>query len=479
MANWFSRLLGGKAKASEGEYRPGPYVLADGWLSASAGKLVNWWQTGTSLNPYGEAGAMVEACVQAYAQTVAMCPGGHWRTTGDGGRERVTNSALARILKRPNDYESMSDMLLNLTDRLYRDGECFAYAVRNDRNEITELHRMRHGYAYIGVDGSVFYSLHGNEIAERRFDLLAPVPARDVLHVRLKTPRHPLKGVSPILAVQLDQALAGAALNQQVAFYLNEARPSYMLQTDQQLNAEQTADLRRRWDEQTKGDNAGGTPILTWGLKAAAVGTSAKDSALADMLKLTDQNIALAFRMPLQVLGIGGTPFASTEALMAAWKSTGLGFALNHIEEAFGLLFRLNGQPDEYLEFDTDALLRSSFKELIDALSAGTHRVMTINEARARISLPKVDGGDEIRVQQQDVPLSYGENLQPPGSTPAPASDPASPDPTPADHPADQPASKDLNDDALSIFARAYLDAEFVEQPVPLLLPKPDERVAA
>jgi phage portal protein BeeE len=59
--------------------------------------------------------------------------------------------------------------------------------------------------------------------------LSPPLPARDVLHVRLHTPRHPLKGVSPILATVLDQAMSGAALNQQIAFYLNQARPSYIL----------------------------------------------------------------------------------------------------------------------------------------------------------------------------------------------------------------------------------------------------------
>ena len=423
-----------KQKATEGAPRPGPYLLSDGWLSASAGRLLNWWQTGNNLTPYGEGGAMVEACIGAYSQTVAMCPPAHKRSTGDGGTEIVETSAASRFFKRPNDYETISDFLLNLSDRLYRDGEAFGYAVRNARNAIVEIHRMRKGYPYIGVDGSVFYGLSGNEIAEKRFDFSEPIPARDVLHVRLKTPRHMLKGVSPILAVALDQALSGAALNQQIAFYLNQAKPSFMLETDQQLTAEQTQQLRARWDEQTKGDGAGGTPILTWGLKAHAVSMSANDSKLADMLKLSDQNIALAFRMPLQVLGIGGTPFASTEALMSAWKSTGLGFALNHIEEAFGLLFRLKGQPDEYVEFSTDALLRSSFKEQIEALSAGTHRVMTINEARAKISLPKVEGGDKIRVQQQDVPLSYGENLQPPNNSPPP------PDP-----------SKDMSDGARAL----------------------------
>jgi hypothetical protein len=88
---------------------------------------------GHSLRPFGESGAMVEACVSAYSQTVAMCPGTHWYSTGDGGRESVTTSARSRILAEPNDYQSMSDLLLNITRRLYGKGETFCC---NNRFEI-------------------------------------------------------------------------------------------------------------------------------------------------------------------------------------------------------------------------------------------------------------------------------------------------------------------------------------------------------
>jgi HK97 family phage portal protein len=424
MANWLTRALPSWAKrAAEGEYRPGPYQLDEGWLSAKAGKFWNFWQMGYNVQPYGESNAMVEACISAYAQTVAMCPGDHWRTMPNGGRERVTNSALARIMRRPNDYQTISDLLLNLTRGLYEKGEAFAYAVRNDRQEIAELHMMPHGMPMIGADGSIYYSLSGNEIAERRFDLGYPVPARDVMHVRLHTPRHPLKGVSPILAAVLERAMAGAALNQQVTFYLNQARPSFMLETDQQLTKEQTEALRVRWDEQTKGENAGGTPILAWGLKARPVTVSPADQRLADMLKLANESVALAFRMPLAVLGIGATPFASTEALMSSWKASGLGFALNHIEEAFGQLFRLKGQPEEYLEFDTEALMRSNFKDRIEGLSKGViSGIYAPDEARNKEGLAIVPGGHGAmpRVQQQVVGLDWHEKNPPapPAQTP-------------------------------------------------------------
>ena len=455
-------------RAAEGDYRPGPYLLSDGWLSAGAGKLLNWWQAGYSLQPYGVGSAMVEACVSAYSQTVAMCPGTHWRKVDDGGREPVTSSALSRILKRPNDYESMSDLLLNLTRKTYTKGEAYGLAIRNDRGEIKEIHRMREGSPVLAVDGSIFYRLWGNEIVEQRFDLSDPIPARDVLHIRLHTPRHPLRGESPILSVALDLALSGAALNQQTAFYLNQARPSFMLETEQQLTAQQTQDLRDRWDAQTKGDNAGGTPILAWGLKAKPVTTSASDGRLADLLKLSDQNVALAFRMPLQILGVGGTPFASTEALMSSWKSTGLGFILNHIEEAFGLLFKLGGQPDEYLEFDTDALLRSSFKEMIESLANASGKVMTKNEARAKIGLGRKDGGDEIYVQMQDIPLSMAGKVQQQALENTDKSN-AAVDPVKTDG-AEQ---VDLSDDEAAEAARSVLDAVFAEIAPIKLLPAP------
>lgn len=418
MANWLARILPSRlVRSKEGEYRPGPYLLSDGWLSAKAGQYLNFWQMGDSPQSYGGRGAMVEACVSAYAQTVAMCPGDHWRKLDNGGRERVTNSALSRIVRKPNDYQSISDFLLNLTRRLYEHGEVFAIAIRNDRNEISELHLMRNGRALVAEEGSIFYQVWGNEVVERRLNLSIPIPARDVLHVRLHTPYHSLKGVSPILATTLDRMMAGAALNQQVAFYLNQARPSFLLETDEKLTAEQSRELRKFWNEQTQGEGSGGTPILTWGLKAKPVSSSAHDAQLAEMLKLSDQSVALAFRMPLQVLGLGGPTFASTELLMQSWISSGLGFALNHLEEAFGLLFGLRGYPDEYLELNTKALLRSAYRERMEGLArAVVSGIMAPDEARAEEDLPAVDGGHGKmpRVQQQVVPLSYGTDLRPP-----------------------------------------------------------------
>jgi HK97 family phage portal protein len=324
---------------------------------------------------------------------------------------------------------------------------------RNNRFEIAALHLMRDGWPSISPeDGSISYSLSGNEVATARLDLTTAVPARDVLHIRLHTPRHPLRGESPILSATLDLAMSGAALNQQIAFYLNQARPSFTLQTDQNMTQEQIEGTRERWNEVSQRENAGLTAVLTNGLKANSITTTAVDAQLAEMLKMTDQNIALAFRVPLQILGIGGPTYASTELLMQSWIAESLGFTLNHIEEAIGNLFGLKGQPDEYLEFDTNALLRSAYRERIEALSRGViSGIYSPDEARASEDLPAVPGGHgaEPRVQQQVVPLSYGSEMRPPSPPPLPAATP-----TGSDNPAADDGSRDAVDPSKAIVAR-------------------------
>jgi len=430
------------AKAVEGEFREGPYTLpvSGGWLPA--GSAWNFWQMGQDVRPYGTSSAMVEACISAYAQTAAMCPGDHWRALSNGGRERVTNSAAHRVLKRPNDYQSPSDFMLNLVWQ-FQEGEAFALALRNNRAEISELHLMRNTEcrALVGVDGSLFYDLGGNEVIERRMQAAGyegrlVVPARDVLHVRNKTPRHPLKGEGPIMAVALERATVDALLQQQIAYFTNRARPSFILSTDAVLTREQIQQFREAWDAQAKGLNSGGTPVLAGGMKPHMLNGSAADAQLAETMKMSDQHIALAFRMPLQVLGIGGPQQASTEALMQNWLASGLGFCLNHIEQALDGLFGLKGYPDEYTECDTRALLRSAFRERMEGLARAVQAgVFSPDEARASEELPKVpDGlGSVPLVQQQMVPIGWHDRQPAPEPT-APPQLPA-PDAAPDEEP--------------------------------------------
>lgn len=446
-----ARTLRTVLRAVEGTYRPGPYNLpvSGGWLPA--GTSVNFWQKGENVNTLSNRSAMVEACISAYAQTVAMCPGDHWRATSKGGRVRISNSALTRILRRPNAYQTISDFLLNATRYLYADGNAYALAVRNDRFEISELHLMNSVMCWprVAETGDIFYNLGGNEVINQEIKGPLIVPQRDVLHIRLHSDRRypfPLVGESPLMAALQDIGLSDAIGQQQLQFYANQARPSAVLSTELQLDKNIVQALRDRWDDQTSGMNQGKTPVLTHGLKVQPWAVGGKDANIAEVMKISEQRIALAYRVPLQILGLSGGPsYGSAEAMMQYWIATGLGFALNHIEEAMGVLFQLKGQPDEYVEFDTGALLRSASKDRIESLTKAVQGgVFSPNEARNQEGYDDVPFGDEPRVQQQVVPLSAAAKIPAPagvGAHPPPSPGPPAPPAPPA------PPVKDYSND--------------------------------
>jgi HK97 family phage portal protein len=431
-----------KAAATTGGYI---LPLGGGWIPSSWGW--NWWQQGYDPLPFGTS-AVVQACIAAYAQTIAMCPGTHWRQTDNGGRERVENSSLTRVLRQPNSYETISDFMLNLVTALYTHGNAYAVAFRNNRFEVNELHLMDPRACVpriVPATGDIFYALGGNPIVQGMLAgnsaLLNFVPDRDVFHARLETKRHPLIGEPPLTGALLDVAASNALVRQALAYTANEGRPSGVLQTDLPLGREAVQDLRQRWNDQTQGMNAGGTPILTHELKWSPSNVTPRDAELAERLRIADQRIAVAYRIPLPILGIagasggggggggssGGSRGGGAESLMRFWVSTGLGFAVNHLEEAFGRLFGLTGYPVEYVEFDTGALYRSEFKDRLDGLAAGVKGgIYAINEARALEDLGPVPYGDEPRVQQQDVPLSFWGQ-----APPIPPKPPAAPLPPP------------------------------------------------
>jgi Phage portal protein len=153
--------------------------------------------------------------------------------------------------------------------------------------------------------------------------------------------------------------------------------------------------------------------------------------------------------------------FQNVESLSRFFIQSSLGFYVDHIEDALTAFFGL--PTNEYIYFDVEtALLRSDLKERMEAYAKGIQNgVMAPNEARARESLPPVDDGDQPRVQQQLVPLSYGMQLQPKA---ADATPPGTPSATPSDTPsANEPQPNEDQQQAAAFIARKILERAMTE----------------
>jgi HK97 family phage portal protein len=461
----------------EGGRLPGPLApvtyAEQGWIPTSW--PWNYWQLGYNAISAPPC-SIVDACVSAYVRAVAQLPGYHRIEASDGEVENVTTSALSRILRYPNTYQTDSDFLTNGIRSLLYDGNWYSLALRNARQEVAELHWLNPRSVNVHdvhVEGQevdeIFYSistdggnalLNARDLVEAQGNMLV-IPARDILHVKLGMNRsrgNPLIGESPLAALVFDLANRGAMSASMAQFFNNSSRPSgVLLMDDKTITRDQAEELRKRWEEQTTGSRAGGTPILTHGIKWQQTGISNLDSQAIDALKLSDKQVCAAFGVPGVLVGIDdGKTFATTEALMLYWKANGLGYYLNHIERQIDQFFGLPGPSGgEWTEYDVEALLRTELVTRIDAYVRGVQGgIFSPNEARAKEGYGAVDAGDEPRVQQQVVPLSFA--LEPP----APPMPPKPPSETPVSpsFPAGGDQGKEADEidgDLIALVARA------------------------
>jgi len=283
--------------------------------------------------------------------------------------------------------------------------------VRNNREEITEVHVMpaRGTQPYVEPDTKeVFYGMGDNPLAPDGLSVM--VPARDVFHLRLFCPRHPLIGVSPIEAVVTSIAANGNITRNQATFFDRMSRPSGIISTDMTLTKQQMQDLRAAWDEQSKGMSSGGVPILGSGMKFHPMSITSQDAQLVEAFNMTVTDIARAFRVPLPIVNLyENATYNNVEQLYGQWLSGGLGFLLEHVERALEKFFSL--PANQSVNFDTESLLRTDFEKKVNGYSRLVERgVLTINEARVRMDkLEGVDNGDTPIVQQQMVPLGWTE----------------------------------------------------------------------
>ena len=381
----------------------------------------------------------VYACVTRTAELVSQCYVTHVRSR-DNNPSQITTSAAYRVLRNPNRYQSGAEFFYNMVCTALFEGEAFAVATRNDRNEISSLHTLAPGTCTPLIDDEtreIFYSIGTNPLSPTGADYIAP--ARDVYHLKFHTPRHPLIGESPLKAAALALGINVALSRNQAAFFERMNRPSGILSTDMNLNAQQMLQLRSAFEDQSKAWAAGGMPILGSGMKFQPLAVSSQDAQLVQAQKMSVEEICRVFGMPPPLVGdLSHATLNNTETLISYFLSTSLGSKLEIIERGLDRLFGL--PATEYVELDTAALLRTNFQERIDGLTKAVQGgLMSIDEARLREGLPPVDGGSNVFLQRQMTSIDLLSQLNeaelgnklapPPAPEPAPEPEPEQSDP--------------------------------------------------
>lgn len=341
-------------------------------------------------------------CISLIARAVATVP---WVLYKNNGVE-VGQHPLIDLLDRPNPLQDGVAFIEALVADYLISGNAYIEAVASHDDDLPcELYLLRPDRMKIvpgnnGLPQAYEYTVSG-KVSKWSVD---PLSARSpVLHIKSHHPLDDWYGFAPLEAalLSIDQHNAAGAWNQAL---LNQgARPSGALvyapkEGPANLSDEQMGRLREEIETHYSGRSAAGRPlILEGGLQWHEMSLSPKEMDWSGGRDAAARDIALAFGVPVQLIGIqGAQTYANMqEARLALYEETVLPLA-GKILAAFEAWLAPLAGGDFYMEIDKDEVsaLTARRDVLWDKLQRSDF--LTVNEKREALGYGPVEGGDVL-----------------------------------------------------------------------------------
>lgn len=323
----FNRLRSGSSAPAERK------ASAVGGMIAfrSAGRSVWEARDEVSLTKAGYQGnAVAFRSVRMVAEAAAAVP---MRLTVDGAA--MAQHPMLQLMAAPNAGQDGAGLLETIYGHLMLFGDAYLEAsALDDRNAPAELHTLRPDRMRVvpGQDGwpeAYEYRVGGRS---HRFDMTTE--AQPVLHLRGFHPLDDHYGMAPLEAAAAAIDIHNAAGKWSKGLLDNAARPSGALVYKGVDGASLSDDQFRRIVEELEGShqgarNAGRPMLLEGGLDWKPMGFSPSDMEFLKTKEAAAREIALAFGVPPQLLGLPGDNSYSNyqEANRAFYRQTVLPLA--------------------------------------------------------------------------------------------------------------------------------------------------------
>ncbi len=307
-------------------------------------------------------------CIRLIAESASAVK---WQLYADheGGREQLKQHPALQMLHRPNPTMGGSELIEALVTYKLISGNAYLLSVGPKDGNPQELYCLRPDRMKVIAGRDFVPQGYEYQVGERitRYSVDRLTGRSSILHLKSFHPMNDWYGLSPIeaAAYSIDQHNQAAVWNQ--ALLQNGAKPSgaLVVQTRQDgsgghLSDEQFTRIKSQIDEQYAGAlNAGRPLLLEGGLDWREMSLSPKDMDFIDGKHSSARDIALAFGVPPQLLGIPGDNTYSNlvEARLGLWEQTILPL-LDKVTTNLNswLLPAYSGGETLQLQYDTDAI---------------------------------------------------------------------------------------------------------------------------
>lgn len=338
----------------------------------------------------------------------------------------LTDHPLAALLRRPNPMQSYGDYMRAKVGFLLLAGNGYEerITVAGKPRELYQLRpdRMKIIPSANGVPAAYEYSVNQQKVM---FPVNPQTLESDLRHLKMFNPLNDWYGMSPIEAGAFAIDQNNQAMKWMQSLLQNSARPSGALTMKEgaSLSDEEYNRLKTQIEEQYSGySNAGRPMLLEAGLDWKQMGLSPADMSILETKYSSARDIALAFGVPPQLLGIKGDNTYSNyqEARLAFYEDTVLPLLDMVLTDWNSWLVPSFGDRIE-IRPDIDAVPAIADKRLKMWEMANASVDLTINERRQLKGYGPMEGGDVLFVPSTQIPLA--DALAAP--EPAPSVDPA------------------------------------------------------
>lgn len=325
----------------------------------------------------------------------------------NNGKSQIKTHPLLKLLNTPNPMLSKSEFIEGIVTYRLISGNSYVLMIESQNSKPKELYLLRPDRVEIIPDKSNIPYIYRYRAENSSYDFKVDklTGRSSILHLKTFNPLNDLYGLSPIeaAAYSIDQHNQAGAWNQ--AMLQNGARPSGALIVQSakdgsggHLSSEQYMRLKEQIESYYTGAKNVGRPILLeGGLDWKEMSLSPKDMDFIKSKNSSARDIALAFGVPPQLLGIPGDNTYSNlvEARLSLWEQTILPTLENIISHFNSWLVPKFGN-DLCLSYDKDAIeiLIEKRQKLWQYVQNASF--MTLNEKREAFGLPKIPGGDVI-----------------------------------------------------------------------------------
>ncbi len=414
LLNAFARPAFAKASGGKASHKP-PETK-----TSRAGPMIAWSNVGqpqwtprrlTNLAEEGfRKNTIAYRCVMQIATAAAAIP---WVLYDDQGNELTTHPMLD-ILAHPNPLQDGVSFMESVYANLQIFGNAYVEAIRpHDDAAPVELYALRPDRMKIvpgpaGLPQAYQYSVNGQTTTWPSDPLTGE---SNILHLKQFHPLDDWYGLAPMEAAlqSIDQHNASGAWNQAL---LNQgARPSGALVYSPKdggpatLTDDQIQRLREEMGQLYQGDRNAGRPlILEGGLDWREMSLSPKDMDWLSGRNNAARDIALAFGVPAQLIGLPDSQtYANFEqARLAFYEETILPQITRVIAGVDHWLCPMYRARPE-LDFDPDSISALTEKRQAQWQKITEASFLTLNEKRQAAGYAEIEGGDTIQTNTKEA----------------------------------------------------------------------------